>query len=113
MWTYVAMAGGGYLVMATGQWWLLPLLLMHDVVQSLHDDPIISRLNESMDARNRATLNSISQLFNRLAYAVGGPLAGLAVGWAGLRGGLLLVGLACSGMAAMAMLRLRHFGVFR
>jgi MFS family permease len=113
MWAYTGLSGAVYLAMASGQWWLAPAVVGHDVVHALHDDPISSRLNAAMSAGHRATLNSVVPLLQRLGFATAGPVAGWLVDSAGLQAGLLYVGLACGLLASLAMLRLQRLGTFR
>lgn len=108
--TYTLLAGLVYAAMATGNVWLLWAVLGHDAVQALQSQPVTARLNQHMHHEYRATLNSLVNLVQRLAYALAGPLAGLAVDRLGLSAGLLVAGLACSIVSLVALARLHVLG---
>jgi MFS family permease len=111
--TYAALAGLVYLAMASGQLWLAWAVLGHDMVQALHKQPVIKRLNGFFHDDHRATLNSVVNLWQRLLYTLAGPLVGLLVDRAGLRAGFIAVGLICSGAAFLALAKLRALQTFR
>jgi MFS family permease len=104
---YAVMAGAVYLGMATGQLWLVWVVLGHDAIQALQTTPITGRLNAHIGHEYRATLNSAINLVQRLAYSLLGPLVGLVVDRAGLATGFVVTGLVCSTAAVVAIVRLR------
>ncbi len=110
---YAALAGLVYVAMATQQLWLVWAVLGHDVVQALGGQPIAAKLNAHITSEFRATLNSMVNVVQRLAYAVAGPLVGLLVDTAGLQVGLLVTGTVCSTVAFAALVRLRKLKTFR
>lgn len=112
MWLYAALAGAGYLAMASGQWWLMFALLGHDAVHALHGAPITKRLNGFMTDDHRATLNSAASVVQRAAFMVAAPAAGAAVDLVGLSAGLAGIGAVCLAVAAVALLRLQSLGAF-
>jgi len=105
-------AGLVYLAMAAKQWWLLPAVLGHDIVQALHAQPIVARLNQQIDDRHRAMLNSAVNLTRRLTYAGVGPLCSLLIAQTSLQTSLVIMGASFSLVAAIALLRLRQLGTF-
>ncbi len=109
---YAVLVGLVYLAMGAQQLWLVWLVLGHDVVQSLHSEPIAAKLNQHMRHEYRSTLNSLANLVRRLVYTVSGPLVGLLVDRTSFGLGCVVTGLACSGVAFLALLRLRHFRTF-
>lgn len=109
---YAGLVGIVYLAMATGQLWLVWIVLGHDVVQALSKSPLTRLLNGHMDEEHRATLNSVANLVARLTYTIAGPLVGLIVDHAGLATGLAVLGI-CSSVAAYgALWRLRQLRAF-
>lgn len=110
---YALLAGLVYVAMATRQPWLLWAVLGHDIVQALQSQPVTAKLNEHMSHENRATMNSAVNLVQRLVYSLAGPLVGMVVDAAGLSTGLLLTGIAASGLALIALARLHRLGTFR
>lgn len=109
---YASLAGLVYLAMATGQLWLVWLVLGHDVVQALQNQPITAQLNVHIDHEYRATMNSLVNLVQRLVYSLGGPFVGLLVDKAGLATGFIVVGLTCSLIAFIAIGRLHKLRTF-
>ena len=110
---YASLAGLVYLAMATGQLWLAWIVLGHDAVQALQSQPIAARLNVHMHHEFRATLNSLVNLVQRLAYALAGPLLGILVDKAGLQIGFMVTGIVCSAVAFLTLARLRKFKTFQ
>lgn len=110
---FAVTATGVYLAMATQQLWLAAFVLGHDVVQALARQPIADQLNERFTSALRATLNSASNLFNRLAFSIAGPFVGLAVDELGLTAALCLTGGAVGLIAAVALARLGAMGTFQ
>jgi MFS family permease len=106
-----SLAGLGLGAMATGQIWLVWLLIGHDVVQALSDSPITARLNRYIPEEHRATLNSALNLVQRLGYSLAGLLVGWLVTTTGLSNALAVFGLACTTLAALAIVRLRQLRV--
>jgi MFS family permease len=109
---YAVMAGVVYLGMATGQLWLIWVVLGHDAIQALQAIPITGRLNVHIGHEYRATLNSAVNLTQRLAFSLLGPFVGLVVDRAGLSTGLVVTGLVCSTAGIVAIVRLRMLGSF-
>lgn len=110
---YALLAGLVYFAMASRQIWLVWAVLGHDIVQALHSQPISAELNEHMEHRHRATLNSLVNLVERLFYTVAGPLVGLLVDRAGFSAALVLTGATMTLLALAALARLHHLGTFR
>lgn len=110
---YAALAGLVYLAMATGQIWLVWVVLGHDMVQALHRQPLTAQLNVHIDHEYRATMNSLVNLVQRLVFTVAGPLVGLLVDRAGLATGFVVTGLTCSTIAFVALARLHRLKTFR
>lgn len=102
------LAGLGLAAMATGQVWLVGLVLGHDVVQALSDSPITARLNRYIPADHRATLNSALNLVQRLGYSLAGLMVGWLVSITSLSQTLAIFGAACTTVAAVSVLRLRQ-----
>ena len=113
MMTYAALAGLAFVGMATGQRWLIWLVLGHDVIHALQDSPLLAKLNLHIDHEYRATLNSLVNLVQRLVFSITGPLVGLLVDKRGLSTGLLATGALCSVMAFIAIARLHTLGTLR
>lgn len=109
---YAALVGLVYFAMASGQLWLVGLLLGHDVVQALHKQPLTNSLNVHMDQEFRATMNSTVNLVQRLVFAVAGPLVGLLADTAGLSVTFVVTGVACSTVAFVAIVRLHQLNTF-
>ncbi|HKX72813.1 MAG TPA: MFS transporter [Candidatus Saccharimonadales bacterium] len=109
---YVALGAFGFAGMASGNWWLLLLVLGHEIVHALQGPAIMSWLNGHMHSTHRATLNSGVNLLQRLSFTIVGPLAGMAVDTGGLRLGLLATGGLCTLAAGMAVVRLYRLGTF-
>ncbi|MDB5184983.1 MAG: major facilitator transporter [Candidatus Saccharibacteria bacterium] len=112
MLVYASLAGLVYLAMATGQLWLIWLVLGHDVVQALHAQPLTSQLNLHIDHEFRATMNSLVNLIERLVYSLAGPLVGWLVDRRGLATGFVVTGLVCSITAFVAIARLHRLKTF-
>lgn len=110
---YVGFIGVAYVLMATGQLWLIWGVLGHDVVQALHGQPITARLNEHMDHEFRATMNSLVNLVRRLLYAVSGPLLGLLIDHTSLATGFVVTGAVCSLVAFAALSKLHSHNTFQ
>ncbi len=110
---YSITVGAVYLAMATGQLWLVWVVLGHDVVQALGNSPLTHRLNAHIEEDHRATLNSVANLVQRMGYMVAGPLVGVAVDKTNLATGMILTGVICSVVALAATTRLRQIGAFR
>ncbi len=110
---YAGMIGIVYLAMATGQLWLVWVVLGHDVVQALGSSPLTRRLNAHIEEDHRATLNSVANLVQRMGYMIAGPLVGFTVDKTNLATGMILTGVTCSVIALAATARLRHIGAFR
>lgn len=110
---YVGLAGLSYLLMATGQLWLIWAVLGHDIVQALQGQPITAQLNKHMDHEFRATLNSLVNLVQRLLYSSTGPLLGLLVDRTNLATGFVVTGVLASAVASIALLRLHHLKTFQ
>jgi MFS family permease len=102
-----------FLAMASGQIWLIWIVLGHDAIQALHAQPLSHRLNAHMDADHRAMLNSVTNVVQRLAFTVAGPLVGLTVDQASLTTGLVATGCVFSAVAFVALARLRQLNTFR
>jgi hypothetical protein len=113
MFVYSWLVGLVYVAMATGQLWLAWMVLGHDVVQALQTQPITARLNDYIDHEFRATMNSLVNLLQRLAYSVAGPVAGFVVDRDGLSVGFLVVGVSTSMLALIALARLRKYKTFK
>ena len=109
---YAALAGLVCAGMATGQLWLVWVVLGHDVIQALYPQPVVKALNQQIDSEHRATMNSAVNVVKRLGTTISGPLVGLLVGWVGLDVALLVVGVVASGLSFLALLRLRAFKTF-
>jgi hypothetical protein len=110
--SYIVLAALGFVGIASGSWWLIWLVLGHEIVHAMQGPAIIARLNGYMHSKHRATLNSTVNLFQRLSFTVVGPLAGLAVDLGGLRTGALATGTLCTGVAALALIRLHRYHTF-
>jgi hypothetical protein len=111
---YAVLAVLAYAGMASGQWWLLVLVLGHDIVHALQGPTLLQRLNDHMpNGNHRATLNSAISLSQRLAYTIAGPIVGLATDLGGLSTGLLFTGTLCGGVAFFALARLHRLRTFR
>jgi MFS family permease len=110
---YVSLAGLSYLLMATGQIWLIWAVLGHDIVQALQVQPITAQLNKHMDHEFRATLNSLVNLVQRLLYSSTGPLLGLLVDRTNLATGFVVTGVLASSVASIALLRLHQLRTFQ
>jgi len=113
MFVYASLAGLVYLAMATQQLWLMWAVLGHDVVQALHSQPITAKLNEHMEHEYRATMNSLLNLVQRLAYSVSGPVVGLMADKVSLAAAFVATGLTCSLTAFWALHRLRRLRTFQ
>ena len=111
--SYALLAGAVCIAMASGQLWLAWLVLGHDVVQALQGQPLTAKLNVHISHEYRATMNSLVNLVQRLAFSVAGPLVGLLVDRHGLSAGFLATGAVCSVMAFVAIARLHTFGTLR
>lgn len=105
---YTGLAGLVYVGMATKQLWLVWTVLGHDLVQALGRAPLDRRLNDHIDEDHRATLNSVANLVQRMAYMVAGPVVGLVVDQTSLTAGFLATGIACSAVATVALVRLNR-----
>ncbi len=112
MMMYAALAGLVYVGMSTGQLWLAWVVLGHDMVQALQEAPIMAQLNSYIEHEYRATINSVFNLVNRLAFMIAGPLVGLVVDRGGLKMGLVSTGLVCSSLAFVAVARLHSMRTF-
>ncbi len=112
MYFYASLVVVVYLAMATGQVWLVWMVLGHDVVQALHAQPVTAELNRHIAHEFRATMNSLVNLVQRLVYTVAGPLVGLLVDRAGLSAGFVVTGVVCGAVAFMALARLHRFKTF-
>ncbi|HSX33227.1 MAG TPA: MFS transporter [Candidatus Saccharimonadales bacterium] len=110
---YTALAGLTYLAMATKLLWLAPSVLGHDAVQALHAAPIKAALNQHIESRYRATLNSAVSVIQRLLYAVAGPFIGLLADKRGLPFAFIATGIACSLLACIALARLHRLKTFQ
>jgi MFS family permease len=109
---YASLAGLVYVGMATGQLWLVWVVLGHDVVQALQGQPITAQLNAHIHHEYRATMNSLVNLVQRLVYSFAGPLVGWLVDMTNLRIGFLATGCICSFVAFVAIARLRTLKTF-
>lgn len=103
---YTSIAGLVYIAMATKQLWLAWAVLGHDLVQALGRAPLDRRLNDHIDEDHRATLNSVANLVQRMAYMVAGPVVGLMIDQTSLAAGFIATGVACSAVATIALVRL-------
>ncbi len=103
---YASLIGAVYMAMATGQLWLAWVVLGHDLVQALGSSPLTKRLNAHIDEHHRATMNSATNLVQRLGYTVTGPLVGYMVDHAGLSFTFVGIGLSSSAIALVAVWRL-------
>lgn len=110
---YASLAGLVYLAMASGQLWLVWVVLGHDVVQALQGQPITAKLNAHMDHEFRATMNSLVNLVQRLLYSGAGPLLGLLVDKTSLATGFVVTGVVVSSVAFVALARLNQLGTFK
>jgi MFS family permease len=110
---YAFLAGAVYVGMATGQVWLVWIVLGHDVVQALSGQPLTGRLNAHMHHEFRATMNSLVNLVQRLVFSLAGPLVGLLADKAGLSTALAVTGATCSAVAFVALARLRPYKSFQ
>jgi len=110
---YAALAGTPYLAMATGQVWLMPAVLGHDVVHALADEPISAKLNNHFDDRYRATLNSMVNMVERLLYSLAGPVVGVLIGLTNLHIGFVVLGVVCGMVGLVALSRLHELKTFR
>lgn len=110
---YASLAGLVYLAMATGQLWLVWLVLGHDVVQALQGQPITAQLNVHIAHDYRATMNSLVNLVQRLVYSLAGPLVGWLVDRTSLGTGFVVTGLVCSATAYIALARLHKLKTFQ
>jgi MFS family permease len=110
---YASLAGLVYLAMATGQLWLVWAVLGHDVVQALQSQPITAQINSHIGHEFRATMNSLVNLAQKLAYSLAGPLVGVLVDRAGLKVGFVTTGTACSAVAFIALIRLHNLRTFQ
>jgi MFS family permease len=109
---YASLAGAVYFAMATRNIWLVWTVLAHDVVQALGSSPLTRRLNSHIEEDHRATLNSVANLVQRMAYMIAGPLVGLAIDKTGLSTGLALTGIVASSLALLAVTKLRQLRAF-
>lgn len=112
MLVYTSLAVLVYLGMATGQLWLVWVVLGHDVVQALQSQPIALQLNKHMTHEYRATLNSLVNLVQRLLFTVAGPLVGLLADRAGLGAAFAVTGVLCGVLAFVAIARLHTLKTF-
>jgi len=112
MMVYASLVGLVYLGMATGQLWLVWVVLGHDIVQALQGQPITAQLNAHIHHEYRATMNSLVNLVQRLAYSLAGPLVGWLIDSTNLHVGFVVTGLACSATAFVALLRLKQLKTF-
>jgi MFS family permease len=110
---YASLAGLVYLAMASGQLWLVWTVLGHDVVQALHSQPITAELNTRVQQEFRATVNSLVNLVQRLAFSTTGPLVGLLVDKSGMSMGFVTTGVVCSTTALIALARLHKLKTFK
>jgi len=106
MFSYATLLIGVFLGMATQNIWLVWVVLGLDIIESLSSQPLISKINEKVEPRYRATMNSAVDIVNKLAFIVLGPLAGLVVDVMGLGAGLIVIGAACGLFALLATRRL-------
>ena len=113
MYFYALLAGATYIAMASGQLWLIALVLGHDIVQALQSQPLTNRLNEHINPDHRATMNSVANLIQRLVFTIAGPLVGLLIDREGLHAGFIVTGLACSSCAFVAITRLHSLKTFQ
>lgn len=111
--SYALLVGLVYFALASRELWLVWVVLGHDVVQALHNQPITAQLNVHIEHEYRATMNSLVNLTRRLIYSLFGPLIGLMVDKIGLQGGFLITGLACSSFALLAVARLHRLQTFK
>jgi MFS family permease len=112
LWAYMLLALVASVAMAGGSVWFGLLMLGHNTVRALQVGPIVARLNEHIHDNHRSTMNSVVALVERLVYTVVGPIVGLTVDSAGLPTAMVGVGVACSGVSAIALLRLYRLGTF-
>ena len=113
MLVYAGLAGLVFVAMASEQLWLVWAVLGHDIVQALGSQPITAQLNKHMAHEFRATMNSLVNLFRRLVYAVVGPAIGFLADRAGLSAAFVVSGAVFSGVALLALARLRSHKTFR
>ncbi len=113
MYVYAWLALLVYLGMASGQVWLVWIVLGHDMVQALQGQPITAELNKHMHHEFRATMNSLVNLVQRLFYTIAGPLVGLLADKAGLPVAFAATGIACSLLAFLALHRLQTYKTFQ
>ena len=113
MYFYAFLAGATYLAMASGQLWLIVLILGHDIVQALQSQPLTNRLNEHINPDHRATMNSVANLIQRLVFTIAGPVVGLLIDREGLHVGFVVTGMVCSLCAFMAIWRLHALKTFQ
>ncbi|HVX23868.1 MAG TPA: MFS transporter [Candidatus Saccharimonadales bacterium] len=112
MLVYASLAGLTYLAMASGQVWLIWMVLGHDVVQALQGQPITAKLNVYIEHEFRATMNSLVNLVQRLGYSLAGPLVGLLVDKTSLTIGFVVTGVGLSSVAFIALARLHKLHTF-
>lgn len=105
---FTAVAGLVYLAMATKQLWLAWTVLGHDLVQALGRAPLDRRLNDHIDEDHRATLNSVANLVQRMAFMVAGPAVGFMVDQTSLAAGFVATGITCSAVATVALMRMKQ-----
>ena len=113
MFAYAWLAILAYLGMATGQFWLIWVVLGHDTVQALQGQPITAQLNRHMDHKYRATMNSLVNLVQRLLYTFAGPVVGLLADHAGLPVTFIATGVSCGALAFIALARLQKLRTFQ
>lgn len=109
MLTYAFLVGAVYLGMATGNLWFIWVLLGHDIVQALHRQPLLAGINEHINQYERATMNSIINLVQRLCYAITGPIVGWIADGQGLAAAFSVTGIVCMVIALLAIVRLRPY----
>lgn len=109
---YTGLSMAGLAGMASLSWFGAPLMLGLDVVHALQGPAIMARLNSYMPSMQRATLNSVINMVQRLTSAIVGFGVGVLVDMAGLQIALLALCAACGGAAIYALGRLASTTVF-
>lgn len=104
--SYALIGTLSFFAMATGQWWLIMVIVGHDFVQVLHAPIVTEQVNAHFSPANRATLNSIMNLVRRFVFAIVGIVIGAVVDHSGLIVGLLSTGLLLSTLSLAAIWRL-------
>jgi MFS family permease len=103
---YILIGVASYLAMATGQYWLVFLVLGHDIIQILSVPILTEQINLHFSSANRAMLNSVANLTRRIGYIAAGTLTGYMVDKTNVSVSFVVVGVVLGGMALIALRRL-------